>query len=102
MFAENLKFFRKRADLTQQELADKIGSSRSCIGMYERGLRRPDFETLEALADIFNVNMSTLLGEEKSAPTDTDEGEVSLIYRQLNDTNKAAALAALKALLDNQ
>ena len=102
MFAENLKYFRKRAGLTQQELADKIGVSRSTIGMYESAEREPDFETLEAIADVLNVNMSILLGEEKSTPVISDEGEVSVIFNQLNDVNKSAALAALKALLENQ
>lgn len=52
--------------MSQKELAEKIGISRSAVGMYEAGEREPDFETLEALADTFNVNMDTLLG--KSSP----------------------------------
>ena len=36
--------------------------SRSTIGMYETGSREPDFETCEAIADIFNVDMDYLLG----------------------------------------
>lgn len=49
MFAENLRFLRKREKLTQQEMADKLGVSRSTIAMYENGSREPDFETLEAI-----------------------------------------------------
>lgn len=49
--------------MSQKELAEKVGISRSAIGMYETGEREPDFETLEAFADIFNVNMDTLLGK---------------------------------------
>lgn len=47
---------------TQQELANKIGVSRSAVGMYENGDREPDFETLEAIADFFNVDMDYLMG----------------------------------------
>lgn len=40
----------------------KIGISRSTIGMYETGAREPDFETLEKIADFFNVDIDYLLG----------------------------------------
>mgnify|MGYP006069860235 CR=1 FL=1 len=36
--------------------------------MYEVGKREPDFETLEAIADFFNVDMNFLLGKQKSEP----------------------------------
>lgn len=62
MFAENLKILRDRKKITQQQLADKLDISRSTIGMYENGSREPDFETLELIADFFNVNMDRLIG----------------------------------------
>lgn len=65
-FNDMLSYLRKRSGMSQKELAEKIGISRSAVGMYEAGEREPDFETLEALADTFNVNMDTLLG--KSSP----------------------------------
>ena len=43
-------------------MAEKLGISRSTIGMYETGAREPDFETLEAIADFFNVDTDYLLG----------------------------------------
>ena len=41
--------------MTQDDLAKAISQSPSSITMYETGRREPDFETLEALADVFNV-----------------------------------------------
>lgn len=35
--------------------------SRSTVGMYESGAREPDYETLESIADIFNVDIDYLL-----------------------------------------
>lgn len=56
------KRLRQASGYTQQELADKLGISRSRIGMYETGAREPDFETLEAIADFFNVDIDYLIG----------------------------------------
>lgn len=54
-----IKYLRKLENVTQQQLADAIGVAKSTISMYETGQREPDFETLEALADYFNVEMRT-------------------------------------------
>ena len=62
-FSNVFRELRTNANLTQQELANKLGVSRSAIGMYENGEREPDFETLELIADFFNVDMNYLLGK---------------------------------------
>lgn len=50
-----IRTMRKSRGMTQEELGKAIGQSASSITMYETGRREPDFETLEALADVFNV-----------------------------------------------
>lgn len=61
-FQTVLKSLRKSNGLTQDELAKVLKVSRSTIGMYENGSREPDYETLEAIADYFNVDIDYLLG----------------------------------------
>ena len=56
-----IRTMRKSRGMTQKDLADAIGQSATSITMYENGQRRPDRETLEALADTFNVNLSSLV-----------------------------------------
>ena len=63
-FAERLKFLRTDRDLTRLALSKLIGVSHSSINMYERGEREPNLETLEAIADYFNVDMDYLLGRQ--------------------------------------
>ena len=70
-FSDMLVYLRKRAGLSQVELAHQIKMTRSAIRMYETGRREPDLETLEAFADIFNTDMNTVTGNEKTA---TDHG----------------------------
>lgn len=56
------KLLRTKSGLSQQELADKLNISKSSVNMYERGERQPNFETLEIIADFFNVDIDYLLG----------------------------------------
>lgn len=61
-FKSVLRSLRLSRGLTQEDLARSLRISRSTIGMYERGDRQPDYETLEAIADFFNVDIDYLLG----------------------------------------
>ncbi len=63
-FNKILKKLRASKSVTQDELAKALNISRSAIGMYEKGDREPDYETLEAIADYFNVSIDYLLGRE--------------------------------------
>lgn len=70
-FASVIRRLRIERGITQEQLASMLKISRSTIGMYETGSREPDFETCEAIADIFNVDMDYLLGRsnvERKAP----------------------------------
>ncbi len=65
-FPNVFKSLRMKSGLTQQQMADKLGLSRSTIGMYENGEREPSFEILENIADLFNVDMNYLIGKKES------------------------------------
>jgi len=61
-FSERLRELRQNAGLSQSDLAKQIKTSKSSVNMYERGEREPGFETMEAIADCFNVDMDYLYG----------------------------------------
>ena len=65
-FPNVFKSLRIKSGLTQQQMAEKLGLSRSTIGMYENGEREPSFEILEHIADLFNVDMNYLIGKKES------------------------------------
>ena len=62
--AENIRFFRKQAGLTQEESAARFGSRKTLISNYEIGRNTPDTETLWELADIFDITIDELVGRE--------------------------------------
>lgn len=67
-FKDMLKYFRMRENLSQSELAEKLGIAPSTISMYEVGKREPDFETEEKIADFFNTDLNTLRGRDIESP----------------------------------
>ena len=62
-FSVRFKELRKSRKLSQQALADSLNTSKSSVNMYERGEREPGIDTLETIADFFNVDMDYLLGK---------------------------------------
>ena len=62
-FNERIKLLRKERNLTQEQLAEEAGLSKSSISMYENGNRVPELETFESLADFFNVDLDYLKGK---------------------------------------
>lgn len=101
-FAANLKALRIAANMTQDELSKKLGISRSAIGMYESGERQPDFETLEAIADTFNVDMNTLHGRTESptiqndVPLDKETTHLVNLYHNANEQAQKTAVLVLE------
>lgn len=58
---EKISELRKRQNLTQQELADKLHVSNKVISNWERGISEPDIDSIKELSSIFNVSVGQLL-----------------------------------------
>ena len=63
-FGVILKKLRTRSGMTQKELAEKIGVTKSVISYYELRDRSPSPEVVIKLANIFHVSVDYLLGRE--------------------------------------
>ena len=61
MFSTRLKKLRKNANLTQIEFAKKFNIANGTVGNWESGNRQPDYETLNKIAEFFNVSIDYLL-----------------------------------------
>lgn len=83
-FALNLKELRNKHAWTQEELANKIGLSRSSIAMYESSGSLPDLNTLSLIASIFNVTTDHLL-EQPNKRALQNENFVNFLKEKIND-----------------
>ena len=59
---ERIKAARKRAGMTQQDLADRLQISYVGVSQWESGRRNPKKGTLERIAEVLNVPLSNLTG----------------------------------------
>ena len=62
-FDTRLKKLRQEKGILQDTLAEDIGVTKGTVSVWERGIRKPDFDTLEKLAGYFDVTIPYLLGD---------------------------------------
>lgn len=60
-FGENLQFYRKRENLTQEQLAEQLEVSRQTVSKWEAGSSYPEMEKILQLCDLFSCNMDILM-----------------------------------------
>lgn len=61
---QSIQEARKKAKLTQKELAEKVGIATITVQQYERGDRTPKIETLQKIAQALNIDVGVLYGVE--------------------------------------
>lgn len=69
-FGNTLKTLRKQNDMTQSQLSQKLGLTKSVISAYENSLRMPSYDVLIAIARLFKVTTDYLLGIENKQEID--------------------------------
>ena len=103
-FKDVLRDLRKASGLKQYELAKKLDISRSAIGMYETGSRKPMQDDLEKIADFFNVDIDYLLGRTNKTTMHPksvlreDEKHVLSMYNSLTPENQSRLIQLLHGM----
>lgn len=81
-FGNTLKTLRLKENMTQLQLAQKLGLTKSVISAYETGLRLPSYDVLIHIAKIYNVSTDYLLGVERKKEIDLSgltQGEIDAL-----------------------
>ena len=93
-FAVRLRQLRKERHITQDALAEKLKLTKQAVSQWERGIREPNFETLEMIADYFNVDTDYLIGREDHTTLLLNGDEHKLVehFRNLSPEYREAIL----------
>ena len=113
MLAERLKQLRSEKGMTQVQLAQMLGVSKGTVAMWETSKRKPSFEILSKLSDIFDRRMDYILGysDDASSPQPPEEEldqlgfwaaedsmhETIMQYLRLDEYGKQAVDAIIRA-----
>ena len=71
-FAEKLKFIRKQAGMSQEQLAEKLGVSRQAVTKWETDAGIPDIENIMAISALFDISIDELFSNERGAKKPAD------------------------------
>jgi transcriptional regulator with XRE-family HTH domain len=87
MVAEKIKFLREQNNMTQAELARKLGITRSSVNAWELGFSIPSTQYIVELANLFTVSTDYLLGVKTTSTIDVTgltEKDVEVVYVLIN------------------
>jgi transcriptional regulator with XRE-family HTH domain len=104
LLAERIKRLRQEQNMTQGDLAKKIGIHQKQISAYERGRNVPSTDILIKLAEVFNVTLDYLAFESKGQPAKLNIQDRELLRRfevldKLSDNEKNLAKEMLDLII---
>ena len=67
-FGQRINRLRKKHDLTQEEVANKLSVSSQAVSKWENDISMPDISLLIEIAELFNITVDELLGKEIKSP----------------------------------
>lgn len=74
-FSEKLMDLRRKAGLSQEQLADRLGVTRQSVSKWESGTAMPELVKLISLSDIFGVSVDYLVKDYLEEPESADGGD---------------------------
>lgn len=100
--ANNLKFLRKRRDLTQDEAAEQMSISRTKVNAYENEHSEPTVESLVMLATFYGVNIDTIIKTDLSKLSEKQLEELENGFDSYITGSKLRVLASTVDSGDNE
>ena len=82
--AENLKKIRKENNLSQEQLAEKLGVSRQSVSKWEAGQAYPEMDKVFQICKLFNLNMDELFNQDVKEVNETKESKAN-VNRYIDD-----------------
>lgn len=94
-----IKMARERQNMTQKELAEKMGTTPQNISQYERGIRNPKLETREQFAKVLGVDAHWLeVGKYEDNSLSGEEQQLLRYFRIMSPEGQRVALERMDEL----
>lgn len=78
MLSENLKRIRKDNNLSQEQLAEKLGVSRQSVSKWENGEAYPEMDKVLQLCKMFNLNIDELLNQDIKEVNESKQSKINV------------------------
>ena len=101
MFHMRLAKLRDSLNLSQSEIAKRLGMARTTYAGYENGSREPDLKTLNKLAEFFGVNLNWLITGSDYKMTEEDE-QLLRIFNDLNERDQEYMLDIMRRMAETK
>jgi len=98
-FKENIKFLRKRRNLTQDEVSAALDLKRPTLSGYENGVGHPNLQTLSLFSEYYGVAIDTLVKVDLS---DLSESQMLQLEQGLDSFIKGNNIRVLATTVDNE
>ncbi len=104
IMGEQIKTYRRQANLSQKDLGEKMGVSRNTVINWEAGKYRPDADLFPKLCSILNITLNELFGLSPAAPLAVSDSEWTLLahYRQLSQAGRRVVGHIVRDILNEE
>ena len=100
--SEKIKQARKKAGLTQEELALKLGVSQAMISAYEKGLRNPKWETIRSIANALGVSVVEIASDLDNLSKELARKEIRLQIKEIDGSTEFSTTEKEKKITELQ
>lgn len=102
-YGHRIAKLREQRKLTQEELSKQLSISRASLSHYEKSRRVPDYETLNKIADFFNVTVDYLIGRtDDPSPPENEQNEHIKLFEESLELSDESILERFSLLVDGR
>ncbi len=101
-FSEVMKIYRKKARLSQQELAERMNVTRNTIVNWETDKSKPDYSCIPLLCSLLNIPLHKLFNMDSGSGLSDREENLISNYRLLSPMNRNVADKMLNLMVDEE
>lgn len=102
VFSKRLRYYLNKYEITQIELAKKLGVGTTSVYNWCNGIKTPRMDKVDIMCDLFHCNRSDLMEEKKEqAQIDPDIRRIQRAREKMSEQEKSKMMKILEASFDD-